>query len=70
MSTFEDGLKAALAIAEQEERKWMKEAHGHARNYWGGMNSDYARSDIKRAKIARRIAEKIKLQIKEAAHAD
>lgn len=64
MSTFEDGLRMALAIAEQEERKWIKEAQNHARNYWGGMNSDHARSDLKRARIARRIADKIDHKLK------
>jgi hypothetical protein len=65
MTAFEYGLRAALDIAEREERKWLKEAADHARNYWGGIRSDYAKSDMKRAKIARRIANKIELQIKE-----
>lgn len=64
MSTFEDGLRMALDIAEREERKWIKEAQDHARNYWGGLKSDCAIRDLKRAKIARRIADKITLELK------
>lgn len=67
MSEFERGLAEALAIAEAEERKWKREAEGHARNYWGGMNSDHAQSDLKRAKIARRIVNKIQNRITQAA---
>lgn len=62
--TYEDGLRAGLAIARAEQAKWVKEAKDHAKNYWGGMNSDYAQSDLKRAKIASRIAVKIEDQIR------
>jgi hypothetical protein len=64
VTEYERGLNSALAIARAEEQKWLREAEAHARNYWGGMSSQCARNDIKRAKIARRIADKITLELK------
>jgi len=58
-AAYERGLADARAIAVKEEAKWQKEAAGHARKYWGRMNSTYAQSDLKRARIARRIIGKI-----------
>ncbi len=59
MTEYQRGLSDALAIAMAEQDKWLREARAHARKYWGGTNSDHARSDLKRARIASRIAEKI-----------
>jgi hypothetical protein len=59
MTEYQRGISDALKIAQAEEQKWLREAQGHARNYWGGMNSDCAQRDLKRARIARRIADKI-----------
>ncbi len=67
--TYEDGLRDGLAIARAEQAKWVKEAKDHAKNYWGGMNSDCAQSDMKKAKIASRIAVKIEDKLREIAKA-
>jgi hypothetical protein len=51
-------LAEAVAIAEAERTHWIKEATKHKRP--GGYRSDHEQHDLERARIAQRIAEKIK----------
>lgn len=53
-----DALKEAVAVAEGEYDHWLKEAAKHKRP--SGRNSDHAARDLERARIARRIADKLK----------
>lgn len=59
MTEYQRGISDALKIAQSEEQKWLRAAEKHARNYWGGMKSDCAKRDLERARIARRISEKL-----------